>query len=178
MGKHRALAVGVGLLLAALLLLLLAFLRERREPIAVGAAAAGAPMPAPREPSPAPAAPDAAPARAATMPEGLAQDLAMFNSDQLRAELESIALSYPAVVVLSVACDARPCTAELQVEREDGDSDDELATLNTFLDLVSKRFQGYLTASFRDVATRSGARAVRAVLFVGGDAAHPPPRYP
>jgi hypothetical protein len=117
--------------------------------------------------------PDAA---VVAMPEGLAQDLAIFNSDQLKAELESIALSYPAVGIVSVACNVRPCTAEVQVTNEPGEPDEVIA-LNTFLDAVSKRFKGYLSASFRDVTTPDGNPAIRGVLFVGGDAPRPAPRY-
>jgi len=115
-------------------------------------------------------------AHAVAMPEGLAQDLAIFNSDQLRAELESIALSYPAVSIVSVACDGKPCMAELQVEHEDDDGD-VIAALNTFLDLVSKRFSGYASATFREVTTPAGEPAVRVVLTIGGDAPRPPPQY-
>ncbi len=110
------------------------------------------------------------------MPEGLAQDLAIFNSDQLTAELESIALSYPAVGIVSVACNSRPCTAEVQVANEPGDPD-EVNALNAFLDAVSKRFQGYLGASFREVTTPDGNPAIRGVLSVGGNAPRPVPRY-
>lgn len=183
-GRSRTLLLAAaGLLLAAALLLMLLLTRGQKQ----GADSAttpgktpgqGAPLDArgPHEignPLEAGSRPDAA---VVAMPEGLAQDLAIFNSDQLKAELESIALSYPAVGIVSVACNLRPCTAEVQVANEPGDPDEVIA-LNAFLDAVSKRFQGYLGASFREITTPDGNPAIRGVLSVGGNAPRPVPRY-
>ena len=183
-GRSRTVLVGVAALLLAIALILIFLIPRGDEPDTDSAAASGkssargtglVPRDGHESGNPSNAEPrlDAA---VVPMPEGLAQDLAIFNSDQLKAELESIALSYPAVGVVSISCDVRPCTAEVQVAHEAGDPD-EVAVLNTFLDAVSKRFQGYLSASFREVTTPDGDPAIRGVLLVGGDAPRPAPRY-
>src|SRR5688500_16644442 len=77
----------------------------------------------------------------AAMSEGLRQDLAMFDDTQLRSELESIAVSHPAVSILQTVCEQLPCRAEVG----SADADD----LNTFVANVSQRFQGHVTVEFR-----------------------------
>jgi len=104
------------------------------------------------------------------MPEGLAQDLAMFDSAQVRAELQSIVLSHADVSIVSVACDTRPCLAEVQVD------EDETAKLDAFLAATSARFKGYLTATFLLMPSDDDA-LVRAAIVVGASGPHPAPRF-
>jgi hypothetical protein len=177
MNRRTLLGAAAGLFVVAILVLLYLLSRDMRSNAPAQVAATRERVDdAPRAPAgSAIASSSTVDATVTPMPEGLAQDLAIFNSEQLRAELESIALSYPAVGVVSVSCDAKPCVAELQIGHER--DDDELAALNTFLDLASKRFQGYLTASFREVTTPAGEPAIRVVVVIGGDAPRPAPRY-
>lgn len=72
------------------------------------------------------------------MSEGLAQDLEMFDGVQLKAELESIALSHPGVRILDSACSGLPCRAEATAT--------DPAQLSAFQLAVSHRFQGHVSA--------------------------------
>lgn len=107
---------------------------------------------------------------AAEMSQGLVQDLAMFNSDQLRAELESIALSYPAVTLVAALCAARPCRAE--VSSGDGDQ------LNQYVEMVVNRFQGHVSIEFQARRTPAGSAVVHASFVIGTPRSQPAPRYP
>jgi hypothetical protein len=70
------------------------------------------------------------------MPKGLAHDLARFNDVQLRAELESLVLSFPEVQVVEASCPALPCRAEV--------ASADATALARFADAVRRRFQGFL----------------------------------
>jgi hypothetical protein len=122
---------------------------------AAGAAAPRAPIPVfagdPLVAAVAPATP--------VMSEGLAADLKMFDSTQLRAELESIATSYPEVILGAVACSARPCTAEAS----SGDAEQ----LNGFVQMVSNRFQGHLRTRWSR-RLRAGRAIIEARFLIGG----------
>ena len=71
------------------------------------------------------------------MPEGLAQDLEMFDGVQLKAELESIALSHPEVRVVEAACTGLPCRAEA--------TSTSVEQLTAFTLAVHQRFQGHVS---------------------------------
>ncbi len=77
----------------------------------------------------------------AALPEGLVQDLRMFNDAQIRAEIESIGLSFPQVVLMEATCPALPCQVDVAT--------DDVAALNRFVEAVSNRFQHYLRTDFR-----------------------------
>ena len=93
------------------------------------------------------------------MPEGLATDLAMFNDDQIRAELESILLSFPAVKLLTATCPALPCRAAI--------SSGDATALNQAVEAVSGRFQGFVTTELRRRSDPSGGQRTEAHLLVG-----------
>ncbi len=70
------------------------------------------------------------------MPEALADDLRMFDDDQLRAELASLATSWPRLAILAASCGRRPCPAAVKA--------DDPAELNAFVLAVSNRFGGHV----------------------------------
>ena len=88
------------------------------------------------------------------MPEGLVQDLDSFDGVQLKAELESLALSHPQVRVVEAACTGLPCRAQAASTNE--------AQLNAFADAVQKRFQGHVS-----MLTENIAGETRTTFFVG-----------
>ena len=93
------------------------------------------------------------------MPEGLAQDLEIFDGVQLKAELESIALSHPEVRVLEAACSGLPCRAE--AASTNGEE------LIAFAGAVHRRFQGYVSIRMPPPRRVPGQRVAGDVL--GGD---------
>jgi hypothetical protein len=112
---------------------------------ASGAASLRAPprlLPATPEPTPPP------------MPEGLAQDLETFDGVQLKAELESIALSHPEVRVLDAACTGLPCRAQA--------SSTSALQLSAFVRAVNERFQGHMSTR---IERKSGE--LQATFWVG-----------
>jgi hypothetical protein len=99
------------------------------------------------------------------MPEGLAQDLEIFDGVQLKAELESIALSHPEVRVLEAACSGLPCRAEAA-----STSGEEL---NAFALAVHRRFQGYVSIRMPPPKPVPG-HELRATFWVGTTPSAPP----
>jgi hypothetical protein len=88
------------------------------------------------------------------MPAALARDLARFNDDQIRAELESLVLSYPAVQVVEATCPALPCRAEV--------TSADAGALARFSDAVSRRFKGFLRV---EVAPEPGHATMQRARF-------------
>ena len=82
------------------------------------------------------------------MPRALASDLARFNDDQLRAELESLGLSYPGVEVGGISCPALPCRAQA--------SSTDRERLAGFVDAVHRRFKGFVNTDLASAPTPSG----------------------
>jgi hypothetical protein len=99
------------------------------------------------------------------MSEGLAADLKMFDNTQLRAELQSIATSYPDVVLGAVACAALPCSAEA--------SSQDAEQLDGFVQMVSARFQGHLRTQLRR-RPRAGRTWIEAGFLIGTPERHAP----
>lgn len=95
-----------------------------------------------------------------TAAEGLAQDLAIMNAEQLRAELASIALSYPGVIVVGASCPTRPCRGELRAA--------DPAELDRFLQMVRHRFQGHVRVTRRTSRDASGNPVTDVSVVVGG----------
>jgi hypothetical protein len=93
--------------------------------------------------------------RLAEMPQGLAQDLRTFNDAQIRAELQSIALSFEEVELVEAVCPTLPCRAEV--------ASTEVAELNRFVEAVSNRFQHYLSTEFR----RGDDETIHALFAIG-----------
>jgi hypothetical protein len=115
-------------------------------------------------PTPEREAPD--PAQSGVMSPQLADDLERFDGDQLRAELQSIALSYPAVSIGDVACARLPCQSD--VHSTDAEQ------LNGFVAMVSNRFEGHLRTAF---ASADGDTTVAASLLIGTPQRYAPLRY-
>jgi hypothetical protein len=88
------------------------------------------------------------------MPEGLAQDLEMFDGVQLKAELESIALSHPEVRVVEAACTGLPCRAQA--------TSTSAEQLTAFAQAVNQRFQGHVS-----IRTERMPGQLRATIWVG-----------
>jgi hypothetical protein len=88
------------------------------------------------------------------MPEGLAQDLEMFDGVQLKAELESIALSHPEVRVVEAICSGLPCRAQA--------SSSSAEQLTAFTRAVHQRFQGHVS-----IRTDRLPGQLRATVWVG-----------
>ena len=107
------------------------------------------------------------------MAEGLAQDLAIFDGPQLRAELESIALSYPEVHVVAAACSGLPCRAEATASSAE--------QLNGLALADHQRFQGHVSIRTQRLPTGNpgpGQPVVRAIFWVGTTPGPPPPALP
>jgi hypothetical protein len=107
------------------------------------------------------------------MPEGLAQDLEMFDGTQLRAELESLALSYPEVRVGEAVCSGLPCRAEA--------TSASVEQLNGFTLAVHRRFQGHVSIRTQRIPTRDPGPArplVRATFWVGTTPSPSPEPFP
>ena len=158
-------------------LLWLAFSRSsqiggRREASAAATTTTAPAGPAARDPgrrSPPPRWQPEAAAATVEMPEGLASDLAMFNDDQIRAELESILISYPAVKLVSAVCPSLPCRAAV--------ASSDVEVLNQSVQAVSNRFQGFMATEFRVKLQPGGADLVEAHLLVGTDRPRLPPLF-
>jgi hypothetical protein len=88
------------------------------------------------------------------MPEGLAQDLETFDGVQLKAELESIALSHPEVRVVDAACTGLPCRAQA--------TSTSAEQLKAFAQAVHQRFQGHVS-----IRTERLPGELRATFWVG-----------
>lgn len=102
------------------------------------------------------------------MSEGLAADLEMFNTDQLRAELQSIATSYPEITFGKIACPSLPCRAEAMSA--------DVEQLNRFVEMVTNRFQGHLRTEFRRLPG-SETPTIQASFVIGTPDRRPVARY-
>ena len=88
------------------------------------------------------------------MPAALARDLARFDDGQLRAELESLVLSFPEVQVVEASCRALPCQAQV-VSADAG-------ALARYAEAVGRRFKGFLRT---EVAPEPGRPSVQRARF-------------
>ena len=70
--------------------------------------------------------------------EAFAAELASFTDDQLRAELESIALSVPGVAVVAASCRSGQCRGAAESAQRD--------PLDRFVTLARARFKGFVMA--------------------------------
>lgn len=103
------------------------------------------------------------------MSQGLAQDLEMFNTDQLRAELESIGLSYPSVTLVTAFCATRPCHAQVTSQ--------DVEQLNQYVEMVTSRFQGHVATRFETRVTPAGRQLLQAAFTIGTSARQALARY-